>query len=232
MKVLFLLLLSVFAVDFQQAWCQDDIQSILERDPFDPDRGKKEEEEIVDEEEPLLPPQDLPILEGTIIVGQTRIAMFSFMDAGKKVSVHAVFKESESGYMLFTSKGSEEGEEVEAEPTKSYVWERNGKIAGYTVSRVERDFVEFAAKDEPIPPIKLYDGRKENRGGSAKLPQLRRVKPEAPVALGVSEENKDTKGTAPNQTNDGDRKPQFRRREDRQLSPTGQSKVDSAKRKM
>lgn len=82
------------------AWSQD-IQSILERNPFDPNRGKQEEEQV--EEEPEIEEievEELPILDGTMVLGSTRVAIFSFEQDGTKMSARVEMKHT-TDYMLY-----------------------------------------------------------------------------------------------------------------------------------
>jgi len=94
MKYIFLLMFSVVAL------AQPDIATIVENDPFDPDRGKKDiaEEEILEEEAPV--PLDLPTLDGTMVIGKKKIALFSYMEEGKKRYKSASINEVVAGYKI------------------------------------------------------------------------------------------------------------------------------------
>ena len=81
----------------------DEIQSIVEHDPFDPDRGKKEEDtEETDIAEPDEAPSiELPVLDGTIIYGDTRIAVLSFQQDGLNLTARVEMLPDKQGYQLF-----------------------------------------------------------------------------------------------------------------------------------
>ena len=72
------------------AWTQgpEAIQDIIDRNPFDPNRGAKEAEEEKEEEtiedEPMA--VNLPILDGIMVLGRTKVAMFTFEKEGKPMS--------------------------------------------------------------------------------------------------------------------------------------------------
>lgn len=93
MKWLWLCLLSSLS------FAQTDIQSIIERDPFDPNRGQKEaeEEEAPVEEAPAI---DLPILDGTMIIGKSKYAIFTYIEEGKPVTTRVKLKDKIAGYTL------------------------------------------------------------------------------------------------------------------------------------
>lgn len=63
-----------------------DLETTLERNPFDPTRGVKD---AVEPEEPGEEPvvtDDMPILDGTIIAGELKIALFTYTAEGKPQS--------------------------------------------------------------------------------------------------------------------------------------------------
>lgn len=70
---------------------------ILERNPFDPDRGQVEAEP----EEPVeVVPVGMPILEGTLLFGDTQFAIFSGKEEGKRVSFRVPLEGDFNGYTL------------------------------------------------------------------------------------------------------------------------------------
>lgn len=77
---------------------QDLISTIMERNPFDPKRGQKEAEEVEEVEEEV--PADLPLCDGTLIIGEERYAMFTFLIEGEQVSKTLAINESSNGYMV------------------------------------------------------------------------------------------------------------------------------------
>lgn len=82
------------------ALAQPDIATIVENDPFDPNRGRKEavEEEVAPEEAPV--PVDVPVLDGTMIIGKKKIALFTYMEEGKKRYMSASINEVVAGYKI------------------------------------------------------------------------------------------------------------------------------------
>jgi len=89
------------------AFAQPDIATIVDSDPFDPDRGRKEvvEEEIMEEEAPK--PLDLPTLDGTMVIGKKKLAMFTYMEEGKRRFTSVTINQTVAGYKLTQIKGSE-----------------------------------------------------------------------------------------------------------------------------
>ena len=79
-------------------FAQDLVNSIIEKNPFDPDRGQKPEEVVENVEEPL--PSDLPVCDGTLILGESRYAMFTFLVEGKMVAECLEVQESSNGYLV------------------------------------------------------------------------------------------------------------------------------------
>lgn len=148
-------------------WAQNDIQSIVERDPFDPDRGKKEEVEGQEEAVEDIGIEDLPILDGTMIIGNLRIAMLSFTKDGRTIAARVEMRDGQQGYRVFLRDPGAEKEEHDL--SSSRLGMINGKIAGYSVSLIQRNEVRLEGIGEPVM-LKMYDGKKENRGGSKRLP--------------------------------------------------------------
>ncbi len=140
-----------------------DIQSIVERNPFDPDRGKKDDadQEQAEEAAPEVDPDELPSLNGTMIIGDTKIAIFSYVEAGKPVTARVVLDDVTKDYTLHLR-----GEEISEQ--------RNGRLAGYKINDIHANYVEFAGGDSAIK-IKMHANRDKKRGGSkkaaAKTPQ-------------------------------------------------------------
>ncbi len=81
---------------------QSDIDRLLDRNIFDPDRGKKPEQEgeAPDEVEVPVVAKDMPILDGTLIVGETRIALFTHVVDGETISASVGINESVAGYTV------------------------------------------------------------------------------------------------------------------------------------
>lgn len=101
MKLIFCLLIGC------SAFAQPDIATIVDNDPFDPDRGRKEvvEEAVLEEEAPM--PVDLPVLDGTMVIGKRKLAMFTYMEEGKRKYASVTINETVAGYKLTQIKGSE-----------------------------------------------------------------------------------------------------------------------------
>lgn len=78
-----------------------DLESTLERNPFDPNRGIKEaSEEVAEVEEAGVVTQDMPILDGTIIAGEFRLALFTFTAEGKPTSARVKVNEKVAQYTV------------------------------------------------------------------------------------------------------------------------------------
>jgi len=79
---------------------QEYIDNILDRDPFDPERGQETDEvEVV---EPVVVERNLPVLDGTLIIGEKRIALFSFLEEGRPTTERVLLNETVAGYKLVT----------------------------------------------------------------------------------------------------------------------------------
>jgi len=99
MKALFLLLMLV------PLHAQDLVSQVLEHNPFDPARGHKEstqEENFVE-----LIPADLPTCDGTLIFGELRYVLLTFIIDGKKVCKCMQVNESSSSYTVKSIKYNE-----------------------------------------------------------------------------------------------------------------------------
>lgn len=141
MRFLFLLFLSFGVI----AHAQVDINQVLERDIFDPMRGKEpvEEKEEKPEAVPEVKAKDEPILDGVLIVGNTRIAMFTVLLEGTPTPVRTKVNETITG-------------------------------TNYRITGIERNQVSIAGRTEPFKLFsgikKNRGGTKKavKRGGDAK----------------------------------------------------------------
>jgi len=92
-------------------FAQSDVDRLLDRNIFDPDRGKKVEEEIDEPEEVLAEEisKDMPVLDGTLIIGDTKIALFTYIKDGQPISARVSVDERVAGYTVraITSNGVE-----------------------------------------------------------------------------------------------------------------------------
>ncbi len=77
-RTLALSFLALFAVGLATA---QNLQSIVDHDPFDVMRGKVVVEPV-EQEEPEVVPINLPTLDGTIIAGDKKVALLTLTDAG------------------------------------------------------------------------------------------------------------------------------------------------------
>jgi len=68
---------------------------IIEANPFDPNRGQKPEPVA---EEAAIIPEVLPVLDGTVLFGESRFAIFSYYEGGEARSRRVTVKESFAGY--------------------------------------------------------------------------------------------------------------------------------------
>ena len=174
------------------AWGQVDIQSILDRDPFDPDRGQKEEDKVEEEEEQILP-LDLPVLDGTIIVGETRIAIFSFLLEGKPASARARLNDTVAGYTVNKIERNLVEITGDAEPISLALYagkkdKRGGsKKAGRAVKALpapktivtpggDKEGAENAAKPTTAPAKPNFSTRKRPQPSSSAKEKMKRLK--------------------------------------------------------
>ena len=81
---------------------QSDIDRLLDRNIFDPDRGKKPEEEAEGPEEIIeeVIAKDMPVLDGTLIIGDTKIALFTYINEGQPTSARVSVDERVAGYTV------------------------------------------------------------------------------------------------------------------------------------
>lgn len=70
----------------------------MDKNPFDPKRGQKEEEVVENLVEEA--PADLPLCDGTLIIGEQRYAMFTFLVEGEQVSKTLQLNDSSNGYVV------------------------------------------------------------------------------------------------------------------------------------
>lgn len=90
------LLLAVFAVGMSMA---QNLQNIVDHDPFDVMRGKVIVE-APEPEEPVVVPINLPVLDGTIIAGDKRIALLTLTDAGNAKSTRVALNQKFAQYTV------------------------------------------------------------------------------------------------------------------------------------
>ncbi len=202
MRYVFWLLLGMLA------WGQD-IQGIVDRNPFDPDRGKKDVEgkEPELDETPDISAREMPILDGTMILGETRIAIFSLTHEGQPITARVEMKGNSGNYNLYlrekkkpapkpgrrnrAGRGKEnrkprtlpnkmrkplnlepKGEEEKEKKLKTFADPiPNGKIAGYTVTEIDRDYVQLSGDGAPVRVEMYAEGVEKTRGGSKVIPK-------------------------------------------------------------
>ncbi len=77
---------------------QDYVDTIVKRNPFDPARGQMElVEEVV---EPIVQNIGMPVLDGTIIIGEMKVALFTYTAEGRPKSTRVKVNESVQGYVV------------------------------------------------------------------------------------------------------------------------------------
>lgn len=125
----------ILMTSFLPLFAQLNLQSIIDRDPFDPNRGQVPEvvEEV--EEAPPPPPPILPVLDGTMVIGDMKLAILTnTAEAGKEVTTERV--------------------------------RLNESFMGYTVSEINSESVKLSSGPGVSIEVRLYSGKKTNRGGS------------------------------------------------------------------
>lgn len=168
-------------------WGQD-IESILERNPFDPNRGKAEEETAEEVPEAEISDQ-LPILDGTVILGDTRIALFTVAKEGQPTSKRVKVNEEIAGYKVIaidrlSVKVSGNGQEL--------------SIAMYSNRKENRGGTKVLAKSQPLKPVlaSAEDIRREVTAGKDDKDdkaQFRRRNPPARPKIKVSNQTQELK---------------------------------------
>lgn len=175
MKQFFLLCCLCFGLQV----AAQDIQSILDSNPFDPMRGKTEEEVTEDTTEEVVP-VDLPVLDGTIIAGGTRIALLTYMLEGKNTSARVTVNEKVAQYTV----SSIERHKVEltsgaGEPIK---------VALYSGKKEKRG----GTKTMPKPKPKGKKGKGKGKDGKKPPPVINKKDPTRPKP-GEARNKKDDK---------------------------------------
>lgn len=81
-------------------FAQENIDDILARNPFDENRGKLEEGEAEAEVVEEVIPGDMPVLDGTIMAGEFRIAMFTIKEDGQPKALTGKINDNVAGYKI------------------------------------------------------------------------------------------------------------------------------------
>ena len=149
MKLTTISFLSLMALLLAQpVQAQVDIQEVVERNPFDPKRGNKDDElETPEEANVLALPDDVPVLDGTIISANLQIALLAYTDTeGKKVTARAKLDQKIGNYTL-----------TQINPTSVELLESNGKTISLGM---------------------FEDGQKKDgsRGGTKKVAKIKKPK--------------------------------------------------------
>jgi len=168
-------------------WGQD-IESIRERNPFDPNLVRAEEESAEETPEAEVSEQ-LPILDGTVILGDTRIALFTVAMEGQPTSKRVKVNEEIAGYKVIaidrlSVKVSGNGQEL--------------SIAMYSKKKENRGGTKALTKSQPVKPVlaSAEDIRREVTAGKDEKDdkaQFRRRSPPARPKIKVSDQTQDLK---------------------------------------
>lgn len=217
-------------------WAQDNIQTILERDPFDPNRGQVDEEEVEpeEEEEEVVLPDNMPVLDGTIIFGDVRIAMFSLEVNGQKLTARAEMRGASNDYVLYVRQPkSQRGESA---LSANSLGEPNGKLGEYTIAKIDTNQVELRKEAGRVVPLEMYLRDAKDRGGSkdaaAKDASGRRPPRPEPVVIRANDNEAEQPSVVDAKTDGKNRKPTFRRRLERgEMSEDAKEKKAQIKKK-
>ena len=168
-----------------------DIENILERNPFDPNRGKAEEEATEETAEAEVTEQ-MPILDGTVIIGETRIALFTVTKEGQPVSKRVRVDGEVGGYKVLaidrlSVKLAGNGQEL--------------SVAMYSKQKANRGGTKTLAKSQtPKPSLPTADQiRREvtkpddDKKDDDKTQQFRRRNPPARPKIKVSKQTQELK---------------------------------------
>lgn len=133
-------LLALLALACPLAWAQT-VSGIIDRDPFDPDRGR---EEVVEEEEPepepevVVPKGELPTLDGTLMIGKEKYAIFTTKDRGKETTHRVRLNEKIQGLRLAHIDLNHVELDGGGPPIKIEMWTGEKKNRGGTAKRASR----------------------------------------------------------------------------------------------
>lgn len=159
---------------------QDYIDTILSKNPFDPDRGAQPEVEEV-EEEPQIVPRDLPVLDGTIIIGEYHAAIFSYREEGRPVSKAVTLNESIQGYTVVKVERTYVEIAAGATPIRVEMYDGNKDARGGSKSGLTRDKGMVAGTAKQLANqavIGAEDNKKEDADNRSRF-----VRRQAPVKL-------------------------------------------------
>ncbi len=168
-SLLFSFLFCLTAVGFGQ----NQIDDIVDRDPFDPNRGKKEEvvEEEKEEEVIEVVPENVAfVLDGTVIFPNNRMAIIQYTPEPEPAVNRARMLPPKRGRNAARrSPVRRPGNRSRSNrKTESSRLSLNESLQGYKLTQVESDFVVLTKGREQLT-LRMFNGSKEDRGGSKKI---------------------------------------------------------------
>lgn len=149
---------------------QNQIDEIVDRDPFDPSRGKKEEVVVEEEEKEVVEvqPENVAfVLDGTVIFPNNRMAIIQYTPEPEPAV--------DRGRMLPPTRGKNAARRSPVrrpgnrarsnKKTESSRLSLNEELQGYKLTQVESDYVVLTKGREQLT-LRMFNGSKEDRGGS------------------------------------------------------------------
>lgn len=156
---------------------QNQVDDIVDRDPFDPNRGKEEEvvEEKVEEVVEVTPENVDFQLDGTILFSTRKMAIIKYRPDPSEMEspIAARGRNNRSSVKSRNLKGKSRNKPVRRprnvkNQMKTKRLSENEKLQGYLVAKIESDHVVLTKGREQLT-LRMFDGSKTDRGGSKKI---------------------------------------------------------------
>ncbi|CAM2006452.1 hypothetical protein [Acanthopleuribacter pedis] len=158
-------------------FAQNQVDDIVDRDPFDPNRGKEqvEEEEKVEEIVEVTPTNVEFQLDGTIIFPSRKMAIIKYkpdpseMESPVAARVRNIAGRNQNPKtnVARRNKPIRRPRNIKSQMETKRLSE-NDKLQGYLVAKIESDHVVLTKGREQLT-LRMFDGTKTNRGGSKKI---------------------------------------------------------------
>jgi hypothetical protein len=151
-----LLCLLVFST--WQLLAQNYATEITDGNPFDPNRGQKP---APVEEEAAIVPEVLPVLDGTVLFGESKFAIFSYYESGEAKSKRATIKDTFAGYEVM---------EIDQESAVLQGGGRSVTVKLFAGNKQNRGGSKAAPRAEPAKPDADKGPQLVSPGGSEGAP--------------------------------------------------------------
>lgn len=172
----------IFLVAGLGVYAQDDYQHIVDRNPFDPDRGQVEEVEETEapEETRIVEEGHNFILDGTMIFDDRRLAILSYREA------EATNKPERTRSRIRRMRRGQSTPQSNASVT-SKILHLNDEFQGYTLVEIRTDSVTLRGDGKQIE-LAMYSDDKQDRGGTKQATATAVAKREKNEAVSAREE--------------------------------------------